>query len=204
MADNLNDIYEYHFSEHKATLIQNTDRYCIIDWGRDDSNDCYVNYIVDKLRGSLIISGDLGDCIATWYNKLEPSQIKTFIHNDIGYFMSKFQCTSDMYDYDSDDILADIKERLDSICDNTDFELFFAENDFDIKNKDELWHEIEDEITANGYNFTEFHPTERLNDIISEFDTDCWEWLPNCGKRIKTRVYLWAEGFYRACEQLGL
>ncbi|MDY6278695.1 MAG: hypothetical protein SPL63_01065, partial [Roseburia faecis] len=54
---------------HKATLIQNTDRYTIIDWRKGNgSGEYYVNYIIDKKRGSLIISGDLGDCIATWYN----------------------------------------------------------------------------------------------------------------------------------------
>lgn len=26
----------------------------------------------------------------------------------------------------------------------------------------------------------------------------------DCGKRISTRVYLWAEGFYMACNQLGI
>lgn len=46
---------------HKATLVQNTDRYTVIDWRKaDGSGDYYVNYIIDKKRGSLIISGDLG------------------------------------------------------------------------------------------------------------------------------------------------
>ena len=50
------------FNTHKATLIQDTDRYLIIDWRRaDGSGDYYVNYIVDKKRGNLIVSGDLGE-----------------------------------------------------------------------------------------------------------------------------------------------
>lgn len=37
------------FSTHKATLIQDTDRYMIIDWRKaDGSIDYYVNYILDK------------------------------------------------------------------------------------------------------------------------------------------------------------
>lgn len=63
------------FSTHKATLIQDTERYMIIDWRRaDGSINYYVNYILDKKRGSLIISGDLGDCVATWYNAVSPKK----------------------------------------------------------------------------------------------------------------------------------
>ncbi len=52
------------FSTHKATLIQDTERYFAVDWRSESgSGDYYVNYILDKKRGSLIISGDLGDCI---------------------------------------------------------------------------------------------------------------------------------------------
>lgn len=37
------------FAAHKATLIQDTDRYMIIDWRKaDGSIDYYVNYILDK------------------------------------------------------------------------------------------------------------------------------------------------------------
>ena len=70
------------FNTHKATLIQDTDRYLIIDWRRaDGSGDYYVNYIVDKKRGNLIVSGDLGDSIATWYNKIKPSDLKNYVKN---------------------------------------------------------------------------------------------------------------------------
>lgn len=68
------------FATHKATLIQDTDRYFAADWRRSDgSGDYYANFIVDKKRGSLIISGDLGDCIATWYNELTPAKLCGFI-----------------------------------------------------------------------------------------------------------------------------
>ena len=54
------------FKTHKAALLQDNERYCIIDWRRaDGSGDYYINFIVDKERGSLIVSGDLGDSIAT-------------------------------------------------------------------------------------------------------------------------------------------
>lgn len=68
------------FAAHKATLIQDTDRYLIFDWRKaDGSSDYYVNYILDKKRGNLIISGDLGDCIATWYNAVSPRQMRSYV-----------------------------------------------------------------------------------------------------------------------------
>lgn len=57
---------EPRFKMHRATLIQNTDRYFVADYRRaDGSEEYYINFILDKKYGSLIISGDLGNCIAT-------------------------------------------------------------------------------------------------------------------------------------------
>ena len=100
------------FAAHKATLIQDTDRYMIIDWRKaDGSIDYYVNYILDKKRGNLIISGDLGDCIATWYNAVSPRQMRSYL-KDVHYFTSKFQCSTDKYIYDPDSAFEDIKYQL--------------------------------------------------------------------------------------------
>lgn len=108
--EKINEIIQRTYETHKATLIQNSERYCIIDWRRaDGSGNCYVNYIVDKKRGSLIVSGDLGDSIATWYNPVEPCNLKKYIHNDVYYYMGKFQCASDKYVYDEDDIISGLK-----------------------------------------------------------------------------------------------
>ena len=93
MAKNINKIKkmcEEGFSTHKATLVQNTDRLLVIDWRRaDGSGNYYVNYIFDKERGTLVVSGDLGDSIATWFNKLDPSDVKKWIKNDIEYYIKK-------------------------------------------------------------------------------------------------------------------
>ena len=101
------------FNTHKATLIQDTDRYLIIDWRRaDGSGDYYVNYIVDKKRGNLIVSGDLGDSIATWYNKIKPSNLKNYVKNDIEYYISKIQTASDLFCYDEKNVVESIKYNL--------------------------------------------------------------------------------------------
>ena len=80
------------FETHKATLVMNNDRYTAIDWRRaDGSGDYYVNYIIDKKRGSLIVSGDLGDSIATWYNPLTVKKLSNFIRNNVDYYIKKIQ-----------------------------------------------------------------------------------------------------------------
>lgn len=187
------------FATHKATLIQNTDRYCIIDWRRaDGSINHYVNYIVDKKRGSLIVSGDLGDSIAIWYNHIEPADLKGYIHNDVGYYISKFRCSSDKYVYDFEDIVENIKQQIDEDSLKEYLEL---SSDYDDEN--EFWEEIEDAVSDSVYG-DQFIPSESMRELLEEIDPDFWEWLSDCGKRVNPRVYLWAEGFYMACEQLRI
>lgn len=187
------------FATHKAELIQNTDRYCIIDWRREDgSSNHYINYIVDKARGSLIVSGDLGDSIATWYNPLDPAKLKQYIYNDIDYYISKIQCSSDLYNCDQDDVIKDIKHRL-----NEDDVLEYVEESDRFEDDDEFWEFVEDEVSESVYN-NEFIPTRELREVLEEIECDSWEWFSSCGRRVSPRVYLWAEGFYMACEQLGI
>ena len=192
------------FNTHKATLIQDTDRYLIIDWRRaDGSSNYYVNYIVDKQRGSLIVSGDLGDSIATWYNRVEPAKLKNWIYNDIGYYISKLQCASDKYVYDTDDIMSDIKAHFaDYDIDPADY-IDFGGIYNDFEDEEEFWEFIEEEV-AESTQHRSFLPTEKLTDVIGEIDADYFEWLYRCGEKIHLRVYLWAVGFYMACEQLGI
>lgn len=202
--EKIKQMCESKFATHKATLIQDTDRYLIIDWQRaDKSNDYYVNYIVDKLRGSLIVSGDLGDSIATWYNPIDPSNLKKWITNDTGYYVKKLQCTSDKYVYNEDDVLKDIKDYLKHSDTENIIEAYNTTGSYAADTENEVWSYIEDEIYSS-VNGNEFQPTSELINFCKELDTDYYEWLYDCGKSIHPRIYLWAEGLYRACEQLGI
>lgn len=189
-----------HFATHKATLIQDTERYFAIDWRRADGcSDYYINYILDKKRGSLIISGDLGNCIATWCNKLTAANLKQYL-NSVDYFMEKFQCTSNDYTCFSDDIKADIRKHFDDYDINV--EEICEEETFD--SADEFWQYIENEVDESAARVNNFLPTDELLRIIEKIDGDYFEWLYDCGKRIHPRVYLWVVGFQMACEQLGI
>lgn len=188
---------EKSFATHKAELIQNTERFLIIDWRKEDgSGHYYVNYIVDKKRGSLIVSGDLGDSIATWFNPIEPAKLKRYIQ-DIGYYVEKFQATSHDYFYETENIIADMKNEIEGDDDS------FAV-DGDIYSIGELWELIEEEVESCIDN-NNFIPSDTLNHILEEIGcVDTFEWLYRCGERICHRVYLWAVGFDMACEQLGI
>ena len=184
------------FATHKANLIQDTDRYFIADWRRTDgSGDYYINFILDKKRGSLIISGDVGDCIATWYNALTLKNLNSYIRHDVEYFISKFQASSDKYIYDNDDVLSDIKEH-------------FAECDIEVysgigyDSEEEFWDLVDEEV-ADSCDGDYYRPTERLVELNADYDRDYWEWLPYCGKRINRRVYLWVYSFDQVLRQLG-
>lgn len=175
---------------HKATLLQNTERYTIIDWRRENgSGEYYVNYIIDKKRGSLIISGDLGDCIATWYSCNSVHDIARYINN-VSYFISKFQCASNSYDYDEDDILEDIREEL------TDSDVECTE-EFEA-DWDNFTSDFGDDVYRDG-----FHPSRDKTEFLENYlGPDWWESVSNWGRRINRRVFFWIAGFNMAVEQL--
>ena len=201
MDSKIRENCQKHFETHKATLIQDTDRYLAIDWRRSDgSGEYYVNYILDKKRGNFIISGDLGNCIAIWYNKLDAAKLKLLI-NDVSYFTKKIQCATDKYVYDENDVFADIRETIEQK--QIDLEKFIKNNDI-CDSVDEFWQIVENEVNESRCSDM-FLPTDYLVEIFSKIDPDYYyEWLYKCGQRISPRVYLWAIGFQMACNQLNL
>ena len=189
---------ERHFKDHSATLIQDTDRFTIIDWrNKNGSSNYYINFIVDKKRGSLIVSGDLGDSIAVWDNPIKISDLKQYIYKDIGYYMSKFQCSSDRLCYDSDEVLDYLIGEL--FEDDEAIYNYFSEHDDYLQFREEMADEIEKSIKAG-----DFFPTDRLFEMVTDVYDDAWELLNNPAAKIDLRVCLWAIGFYMACNQLCL
>lgn len=189
------------FSTHKATIITDTDRYLAIDWRRADGGiEYYINFIIDKQRGAFIVSGDLGESIALWYNKLEPSNLNCYI-TDVGYYIEKIQCASDLYNYSDESVMEDLKATFeaDEIIENADLINYDDLGDF--YNFDDLEDEVADCIICN-----QFIPSERLIDILRDFGYSDMMWIyeSHIGRRISGRVYLWQIGFKMACEQLGI
>lgn len=184
------------FSTHKATIVTDTERYLAIDWRREDGGiEYYINFIIDKQRGAFIVSGDLGDSIAIWYNKIEPSNLKCYI-TDIGYYISKMECASNLFDYTDETVMEDLKAEF-----TADDEFF----DYESLGEDYVFDDLEDEVCDCIRNH-DFIPSDRLVDILRDFGYSDMAWVfdSRIGQRINPRVYLWQIGFKMACEQLGI
>lgn len=198
------------FKNHKASLVVDTDRFTVIDWRNENGSSVYyINFIVDKARGVFTISGDLGECIAWWGNKLSVSDLKKYICDDVGYFISKFQCSTDKYVYDEEDAVNDIIRRLEDY-----FQTSFAEIVWNCaattKNEDDyrqdILYEISDCIRTGDCQEELFVPTSYLCDLIANLGLDSYETheiIYECGKKISPRIFYWVEGFVEACNQLG-
>lgn len=179
----------------------------IIDWRKaDGSIDYYTNFILDKKRGSLIISGDLGDCVATWYNAVSPKEMKSYL-KDIYYFISKFQCSTDKYIYDPDRAYEGIKYQLKDYMELELEELLKACKKYlwySVDTEEELWEAVKSDIDENwGSDINPHYSTDMMN-FLGELDSEYYEWLYDCGKRVNMRVYLWAVGYEMAYTQLEL
>lgn len=189
------------FQNHRATVVQRDENFSILDWRNvSGSVEYFVRYILDIKRGTLVVSGDLGSCVASWYNTVQPERLVEYLE-DVPYFMSKFQCSSDPYTYFS----TDIKEDLDAIkaeyepCD--DQEAMEMDDDFD--SMLEMLDECDlDEQSSYPWVHCSLYPDE-LTELFAKYDDEWWNSdFTTVGQRISPRVILWAVGYRMAMQQL--
>lgn len=182
------------FQNHKAEVVTDTDRILAIDWRHQDGRgNYYVNYIIDKERGALIVSGDLGSSVACWYNPIEPSKLAGLVR-DPYYYLWKLAATSDKWEYTWESIKADVFELRQGYLEESSFDEDEVKEDFD------RVLDILDEIDVNEYTV---YP-EELEAIFEKYDAD---WYQNSdftciGRRLSQRVVLWAVGLQMALAQI--
>jgi len=200
--DEYKKVADERFSEHKAHLLMSNDRFTAIDWRRPGSSDYFVSYIVDRKLGSLIIHGDLGDCIASWNHAVTVADMKNYV-KDVPYFMKKFQCSSDKLVFETDTVLDCVINNL--FDDDEEIYEHFTDHEEYLRFREDLCSDIEDSIKNNG---EDFFPTEHLVELVSDLlggdDYAAYGVLDEPGAMISPRVYLWAIGFVMACDKLGL
>ena len=189
--------------EFAPTLVQEDDNFFIMDWkDKNGSGNMATRYILDKKKGTLIITGDSGHCIASWYNHVEPEQMARYI-NSVDYFIEKIQCTEFKYDYEWDDVLADLVELRDEYLG------YVREDDFyDYSHKIteeecmEDFHEMEmllDEIHIDEHT----RWPDSLIELFEKYNTNWWEsGFSDLGKRVSLRIYQWIYGFQTGLEML--
>ena len=199
--DEYKKVADERFQNHKAHLLMSTDRFTAIDWKTPGSSNYFVSYIVDRKLGSLIVSGDLGDCIATWGHAVTVADMKSYV-KDVEYFLKKFQCSSDKFIFETDTSLDCILNNLFE-DDEAIYDHFTDHEDF-LQFREDLYSEVDDSIKNGEDFFPTEHLVEMVSDILGGDDYAAYGVLDQPGVMISPRVYLWAIGFIMACDQLGM
>ena len=199
------EVADEKFKNHAATIVEDTDSLISIDFrNKSGSSSYYINYIIDKRYGTLIISGDIGYCIAEWSHPHDASSVKGLIKDDPEYFISKFATSTDKTYYDEDKLYADIMELVsETQLDDARFMWDSACH----RNDDDENYTLEDDLKYSIH-WSIFHNENRISEdlqafVLEYFDIDLYE-MPYIGEAIAPRVYLWIFGYLMACEQLGL
>lgn len=192
-------VFGYYEQEFEPTLVLEDEDFFIMDWrDKNGSGNLATRYIVDKKKGDLIIKGDAGDCIASWYNKVTPEDLVHYI-NSTGYFMEKMQCTTNKYTYNHEDVEADLEEQ------KQEYLKLLHDGDTDAYTEEEL----EEDFERMQEILDEYPPgenrayTEELIDLMSKYNTDWWESpFTSLGQRIDKRIYLWTFGYQEGVERI--
>lgn len=197
------DVLAHYGQDFDSRLVFENDDFFIMDWkDRNGSGNLATRYIVDKGRGDLIITGDAGDCIASWHNSVTPEDIACYI-NSVGYFVEKMQCTTNKHTYRSEDVRKDINDYRNEMLkiiknpndgiDGSDGEPITEEEcnrDFD---------EMVDIL--DGYNLCDdFQYPERFVELMQKYQGDYWE--GGYGRKIDRRICLWVYGFQEGLERI--
>ena len=190
-----------HFGqEFEPRLILEDENFFIMDWrDKHGSGNLATRYIVDKKKGDLIIKGDAGDCIASWYNAVTPEDLVHYI-NSSEYFIGKMQCTTNKYSYHHQDVDEDL-DKIKQEC----LKLLQEGNLFADVTGEELeedFQQMQDMLDYISLSENSQYPSD-LIDLMGKYDPDWWEGeFSRLGKRIDKRVYLWTYGYQEGVERL--
>lgn len=92
----------------KATKVLDDGKFFIVDWRNSDGNgNLSARFYLDIENGTFIVTGDSGESVACWFNRVTPKQLKGYLGN-VSYYIKKLQCTSDKYTYEYKDICEDL------------------------------------------------------------------------------------------------
>lgn len=124
---------------------------------------------------------------------LPPCELNGYIRNDVYYFLSKIQCSTDMWRYSCDDAYTEICNILTSGEELEIPDKYFSRSEF--------FTELREEVNKSYY-LTECHPTEKLCSMIAAAYPDCIENLHCYGREVAMRLYLWLYAFNDVCKQI--
>lgn len=183
-----------HFKDHVATLTD-YGNIKILDFKNPNSSNYRIRFLFEEDYCRLHISGDLGELIATNYRNMCFDGFSDFVDNT-GYFEEKIDCHSRrIYCYDEDLARKQLVERIREY-DMLDYcDLYKWEDD-----EEERIENIIDDAMTDFSNETGIG--SKGYDILSELDSDAWEWASDVGKEETGILELYMLAYKLAMEQI--
>ena len=177
------------FENHVAKIVLHKPDILILDWrDKNGSREYYVRYILDKSMGSLIIQGDLGTAVASWYNRVETSDMVRYVQN-IPYFIEKLVCSTDKYTYYDDDVKNDIEGHFVQLACGCDEPKEILRD---------MEYVVDKVIEAHHNNAT--YDDETIA-VFSKYDIEPCD-IDDFGRRISERIKLWSKGFVMSYDEV--
>lgn len=182
------------FENHIATFTD-YGNIKILDFANPNSSHYRIRFLFEEDYCRLHISGDLGELIATNYNNMTFNKFSDFVDNT-GYFEEKVDCHNRaFYYYDEDVARQELKEYFE------EYEWLSYTDKYNWKHDDEKRLEyILDDILCDFSDDTGIG--SKGYEELSEFDSDCWEYTYNLGKKSTGILDLYMLAFKLAMEQL--
>ena len=158
----------------------------VLDFKNPESNEYRIRFMFEEDYCRCHISGDLGSLVATNYKNMTFEGFKKdFVHNT-GYFEGKIDCCErSIYAYDEELAEKELREKLEEI----------AEYDDAIDIDDVVYDMMRDFEGATGFGSIAYA-------ALSEYDSDCWEYISDLGKEETGILDLYMLAFELATEQL--
>lgn len=181
-----------HFKNHVATFTD-YGNIKILDFQEPGHCEYRIRFIFEEDHYRLHISGDLGELTAYNFTNMRYDTFSDFIDNP-GYFEQKIQCHSrDLYVYDDDKA----REELKKLCEEQEWDLDC-----------ERWHETREEAIEEKIDdiLEDLDNRRGLGskgyEILSEMDSDAWEYASELGKERTGIIELYMLAFRLAQEDL--
>lgn len=182
----------------EAQRLLNNDLFSVIEISDPTKEeDWIIRFSIDKERGTLSITGNMGYAIADWYGPMDEEGVFNRLY-DIGYFVSKIKSASDLYTYNESDIKEDLQLlKTQLLKDGGEFYELYSEDEInaDIEELERLFLSSE-------------HPEFYNSAITDIFDKYTFTWqrdhiFCDIGRRIDSRVYIWCFAYREAFKQLS-
>jgi hypothetical protein len=189
------------FKDHVATLTEYKE-VSILEWKEPKTNVFAVKYI---MSGNILsVSGDLGTAVfkLTW----NASNLESYKGINVLYFHEKLSAyCENKWDFDRELARKELVESIEYIEERDDD--YYIDSDKGqtardaVKSLRNMIQVIDNEVISLKY----WRVALDVNDFygFNNYDADCWEWLPNIGKVVPSRIKLYLIGLQMAWKQLN-